>query len=109
MAVTTGTSPVWLVQRDLASTVIGTNWYTHDSCRCICTWSYFVRPVLVYPRVNMKVELLVGAPPWATAACPSSGWIYSERFLQRFQQFLSHVNPQEEEPVVLVLDGHFLG
>jgi hypothetical protein len=35
---------------------------------------HFVPPLIVHPRVNMKAELLDGAPPGTTAVCHKSGW-----------------------------------
>jgi hypothetical protein len=55
----------------------------------------------------MKAELLDGASPRTTATCHSSGWIQTESFTRWFQQFLGHVRPKKEDPMVLVLDGHF--
>jgi hypothetical protein len=42
---------------------------------CMSAADHFVPPFLVYPRVNMKAELLHGAPPGTTATCHESSWI----------------------------------
>lgn len=55
----------------------------------------------------MKAQLLDGDLPGTTATYRKMGWTESESFRQWFRQFLSHVKPKKENPVVLVLDGHF--
>jgi hypothetical protein len=74
---------------------------------CMSAAGHFVPPLLVYPRINMKAEVIDGDPPDTTAACHKSGLIQIESFTQWFQHFLGHVKPKKDDPVVLVLDGHF--
>ena len=44
-----------------------------------------VPPLLVFPRSNMKTELLDGAPPGSIAACHKAGWIQNDSFTQWFK------------------------
>ncbi|KAJ3659224.1 hypothetical protein Zmor_010925 [Zophobas morio] len=67
----------------------------------------FVPPMIIFPRKNMKVELLNGAPLGTIAACHPSGWIQGYIFTNWLQHFITHVKPPKDDPVVLVLDGHY--
>jgi hypothetical protein len=56
----------------------------------------------------VKQELMNGKPPGPIHACHPSGWIQSEIFLfQWFPYFIKHTKPTKEDPVILVLDGHY--
>ena len=55
----------------------------------------------------MKQELMNGTPPGSIHASHPSGWIQSEIFSQWFLYFIKHIKPTKEDPVILVLDGHY--
>ncbi|KAJ4445165.1 hypothetical protein ANN_06966 [Periplaneta americana] len=55
----------------------------------------------------MKAELLDAAPNGSLAVCHKSGWIQNERFVQWRHHILSNVKPTKDDPVILVLDGHY--
>jgi hypothetical protein len=74
---------------------------------CMNVIDMYVPPLLVFPRSNMKAELLDGAPPGSTAACHKAGWIQKQRFTQWFKHFVRYVKPSKEDPVILTLDGHY--
>ena len=65
-----------------------------------------VPPLLVFPRSNMKTELLDGAPPGSIAACHKAGWIQQHSFKQRFKHFVRFVKPSIEGSVILTLVCH---
>lgn len=67
----------------------------------------YIPPMFIWPRVNNKVELMDGAPAGSISACTKSGWISPEAFIQWFRHFISHTRPTKEDPVLLVLDGHY--
>jgi hypothetical protein len=67
----------------------------------------FVPPLLVFPRKNMKLELLDGTPPVTIGVCHPSGRIQLEIFAKWFQHFIVNVKPSPDDPVLLVLDGHY--
>ena len=48
-----------------------------------------------------------GTPPGSVHTCHHSGWIESEIFSQWFLHFVKHTKPTKEDPVILVLDGHY--
>lgn len=74
---------------------------------CMSAAGQFVPPMLVFPRKNMKAELLDDAPPGTIAACHPSGWIQAEIFTKWVAHFISVVKPSSSDPVLLVLDGHY--
>jgi len=41
---------------------------------------HFIPPLLVFPRKNMKQELMNGTPPGSIHVCHPSGWMQSEIF-----------------------------
>ena len=45
--------------------------------RCNNASGAYVPPLIVFPRIRMKTELLHGTPPGTIAACHPSGWIQS--------------------------------
>lgn len=74
---------------------------------CMNAAGGFVPPMLVYPRKNMKQELLDGAPPGTIAGCHPSGWIQQHLFTQWLDHFIKHTKPSSDDPVILILDGHY--
>lgn len=74
---------------------------------CMNPAGHFIPPLLVFPRKNMKQELMDGTPLGSIFACHPSGWIQSDIFTQWFRHFIKHVEPTAANPAVLVLDGHF--
>jgi hypothetical protein len=73
---------------------------------CISPAGHYIPPLIIFPRKNMKMELMKGAPPGSIYACHPSGWIQTDLFTQWFRHFIQHVKPTEEDPSILVLDGH---
>jgi len=71
------------------------NWTLHFSVTCIS------------PPKNMKQELMNGTRSGSIHACHPSGWIQSENFSQWFLHFIKHSKPAKEDPVVLLLGGHY--
>ncbi|OWR52009.1 hypothetical protein KGM_205139 [Danaus plexippus plexippus] len=55
----------------------------------------------------MKAELLDRAPPGTIGGCHPSGWIQPELFTKWLRHFVTIVKPSKEDPVLLVLDGHY--
>jgi hypothetical protein len=74
---------------------------------CMSAAGTYVPSLLVFPRKRMKPELLDGAPPGTIAGCHPPGWIQLDLFTQWFYHFISFVKPSKEDPVVLVVDGHY--
>ena len=74
---------------------------------CMSPTEHFIPPLLVFPRKNMKQELMDGTSPGSIHACHPLGWIQSELFSQWFLHFIKYTKPTKEDPVILVLDGHY--
>ena len=74
---------------------------------CVSGTGIFVPPMMIFPRVRMKAELLDKAPNGTIGAATKSGWVNEETFLKWFEHFLLTVQPQaRQQPVVLIMDGH---
>ncbi|XP_072380614.1 uncharacterized protein [Diabrotica undecimpunctata] len=67
----------------------------------------FVSPLLIFPRKNMKTELMLGAPTGAVTECHVSGWVQADIFTRWLQHFIKFTKPSAADPVLLVLDGHY--
>lgn len=74
---------------------------------CMNATGVYVPPLIVFPRKHMKEELMNGAPAGAVSACHISGWIQTDIFTQWFEHFLKCTKPSAEDPIVLVLEGHY--
>jgi len=74
---------------------------------CMSPTGHFISPLLVFPRKNMKQELMNDTPPGSIHACHPSWWIQSEIFSQWFLHFIKHTKLTKDDPVILVLDGQY--
>jgi hypothetical protein len=74
---------------------------------CMNAAGTFVPPLIVFPRKNMKEELMNGAPAGSISACHPSGWIQTHIFTQWFDHFVTFVKPSVDDPAVLILDGYY--
>jgi hypothetical protein len=74
---------------------------------CMNAVSTYVPPMMLWPRKNMKAELMDGATTGSFAACHPSGWVQTDILTMWFDHFIKSVKPTPEEPVLLVLDGHY--
>ena len=66
----------------------------------------YVPPMLIFPRVRRKPEMMNGAPPGSIFACHPSGWMQTDLFTDWFRHFIAFAKPANNKPVLLVLDGH---
>jgi len=73
---------------------------------CMSPSGHFIPSLLVFPRKNMKQELINDTLPGSIHVCHPSGWIQSKIFSQWFLHFIKHTKLTKEDPVSLVLDGH---
>ena len=65
---------------------------------------HFIPPLLVFPRKNMKQELMNSTPPGSIHACHPSAWMKREIF---FPVVSSFHQTYKADSVTLVLDGHY--
>jgi len=74
---------------------------------CMSAAGHFVPPMLIFPRMRVKPEMMDRAPTGAIAAGSKCGWINQELFAKWFDHFLLTVQPTSRpHPTLLVLDGH---
>lgn len=73
---------------------------------CMCADGSFMPPMLIFPRVRSKPELVDGAPPGSWAEVHPSGWIQSDLFLKWFEKFIVFSRASYINRVLLLLDGH---
>lgn len=73
---------------------------------CMNASGSFLPPALIFPRKNMKKELIDHCPPGSVGYAQESGWSSSEIFLQWLNHFVNRVKPSADEKVILLLDGH---
>ncbi|KAJ4432782.1 hypothetical protein ANN_21421 [Periplaneta americana] len=74
---------------------------------CMNAAGTYVPPLVIFPRKNMKEELMDGAPAGSISACHPSGWIQADIFTKWFDHFIQFVKPSADDPALLILDGHF--
>ena len=73
---------------------------------CMNAMGNYIPPMLIFPRVRWKAELIDGAPPGTIHACHPSGWMQLSLFTVWFKHFLDYAKPTADKPVLLTLDGH---
>jgi hypothetical protein len=73
---------------------------------CTSASGSYVPPMVIFARKRMKEELKDGAPPGTAFYCNDSGWMKVEVFVAWFDHFLSFIKPSQEDPALLILDGH---
>lgn len=73
---------------------------------CMSASGIFMPPMLIFPRVRENPEFLVDAPPGSWAEFHKSGWIQEDIFTRWFMKFIEFSHPTQENPVLLLLDGH---
>lgn len=73
---------------------------------CVNAIGNSVPPMLIFPRVNFKQHMLIGAPNGAIGGANPSGWSTERLFLDFLEHFIGHVKPTTDKPVLLILDNH---
>lgn len=73
---------------------------------CMSASGTFVPPMIIFPRKNANEQLKKGAPPGTLFRYHPSGWIQMDLFTEWFTHFVEQTRPTEENPVLLILDGH---
>lgn len=74
---------------------------------CMSAGGQFVPPLLIFPRKNRNDQLIRGAPPGTIYDIHPSGWIQQNLFTKWFHHFIQFVKPSQDDPVLLILDGHY--
>lgn len=87
----------------LTSAERGTN--TTVVC-CANAIGTFVPPMMIFPRKNMKQELIDGAPPSTLGVPQQSGWMTTDIFFKWIKHFQSFVKASVNDKIILIVDGH---
>lgn len=66
----------------------------------------FIPPLFIFPRKKIIDRLKIGAPENAMFHAQDSGWMNGDIFFKWIQEFVKFTRPSEEEPVLLIVDGH---
>lgn len=74
---------------------------------CMSPTGHFVPPLVIFPRKKTDENLKNGAPLGAVVKCHPSGWIQLSTFSEWFEHFMENVKPTLDDPVMLILDGHY--
>lgn len=61
---------------------------------------------MVFPRVNFKPMMLIGAPPNSAGAANTSGWMTADIFPLFLKHFVVHGKCSLDNKVLLILDNH---
>ncbi|XP_039313972.1 uncharacterized protein LOC105206643 [Solenopsis invicta] len=68
---------------------------------------HYIPPLIIFPRKNRSPELMNGTLPGSIEGYHPSGWIQTDLFTMWLKHFIQHTKPTEDDPIVLVLDGHY--
>jgi len=58
---------------------------------CMYVCMYVCRPMMIFPRVRMKPELIDKAPNGTIGVATKSGWVNEQTFLEWFDHFTNNV------------------
>lgn len=66
----------------------------------------FIPPALIFPRKNMKAELMDKALNGSVGFPQEKGYMNGETFLLWLKHFVNYANPGPGNKILLLLDGH---
>ena len=67
----------------------------------------YVPPLIVFPRKNVKEELMDGAQEGSISAGHPSGWIQMDLFTKWLDHFVHFVKPTADDPVLPIVGVHY--
>ncbi|XP_066593618.1 uncharacterized protein [Prorops nasuta] len=73
---------------------------------CMSASGNFIPPMIIFNRKRMRAELMDGVPAGTIFACNESGWMKIDIFKEWFDHFVNLVKPSQDDPVLLIMDGH---
>lgn len=73
---------------------------------CINAVGNSVPPLIVFPRVFFKDNMLKDAPPGTVGAANQSGWSTELIFRKYLDHFIKFAKPTKDDPVLLIMDNH---
>ena len=69
---------------------------------CVCCMSasgLYIPPAIIYPRMKMRNELLIGAPANAIGIAYETGWMITKVFVKYLEHVVKHSRPTEEQVI----------
>lgn len=93
-------------KRQVGKLSSGERGQTITAVMCMSAAGQHIPPMLIFPRIRMKPELMDEAPPGSIAGCSPNGWITVELFTIWFRHFVKNVGASKNNPCLLVMDGH---
>ncbi|XP_055615187.1 uncharacterized protein LOC129761490 [Toxorhynchites rutilus septentrionalis] len=79
---------------------------TATAVMCMSATGQLLPPFFIFLRMRMHEALKKGESRGSKFACNASGYMTVEIFNEWFDHFLEHVNPSEDSPDLLIIDGH---
>lgn len=73
---------------------------------CMNAAGSYVPPFMIFPRKNMKNELVDEAPTGTVGVAQKNGWMSTEIFVKWLHHFQSFVKASHDDKVLLIVDGH---
>lgn len=73
---------------------------------CMNAMGNYIPPAMIFPRKNMKAELLDNTPPGCVGFPQESGWMTGQVFVLWLKHFIKFAKPSAEKKFLLLLDGH---
>lgn len=73
-------------------------------CAINATGTY-LPPMLIFPRVHFKDNMVIGAPPGTLGSATPSGWSNEDQWLKFIKHFIEHTNASKDHPVLLLIDN----
>ena len=72
---------------------------------CINAIGNSVPPMIIFPRVNFKQNMLIGAPNGSIGGANPTGWSTEALFVHFLKHFIKHIKPSKDEKV-LIINAH---
>lgn len=73
---------------------------------CMNAAGSYVPPFMIFPRKNMKNELVDEASTGTVGVAQENGWMSTEIFVKWLHHFQSFVKASHDDKVLLIVDGH---
>ena len=79
---------------------------TVTMCCCISAEGNSLPPAYIFPRVNFKDHMLIGAPAGSLGLACKSGWMNNDLFLKVLLHFIKRMHISSNNQALLLLDNH---
>lgn len=65
-----------------------------------------IPPMMIFPRVHFKANMIKGCPVGTIGKANPSGWSNSDLFFEFMQHLKNHVNATPDKQIIILLDNH---